>query len=248
MILSGARVARGPEQAERLDVEIRAGRVATLRRPGPPRRDAIDLRGYLILPGLINAHDHLEFALFPRLGRRGGYTSAGDWARDIYRSEESPVREQLRVPKTVRLTWGGLRNLLSGVTTVCHHNPRAAAFDRRFPVRVVERFGWAHSLEFSPDVAERFRRTPQGRPFILHLGEAVDGVGWREISQLDEMGALDGRTVLVHGVALDARGLRLAKKRGASLVWCPSSNLFLLGRTLTPAALRCGVRVALGTD
>ena len=50
--------------------------------------------------------------------------------------------------------WGGLKNLLSGVTTVAHHNAfSGAVFTPDFPVRVVERYGWAHSLAFSPDVA-----------------------------------------------------------------------------------------------
>ena len=90
------------------------------------------------MPGLINAHDHLEFNLYARLGR-GPYPNAGAWARDVYLPNESPVQEQLRIPKGIRLIWGGLKNLLSGVTTVCHHNPRElAVFDRNFPVRVVK--------------------------------------------------------------------------------------------------------------
>ena len=152
------------------------------------------------------------------------------------------------IPKNTRLRWGGPKNLLSGVTTVCHHNPRERAiFDPNFPVRVLKQFGWAHSLEFSPDVAERFRATPTDWPFILHLGEGVDRNAQREIFRLDELGVLDGRTVLVHAVALSGRGLRLAKQRGAALIWCPSSNLFLLGRTLN-GALSCGIPVALGSD
>ena len=160
MILGGARVALGPDEAAELDVEIRAGKIAALTRPRRSRRPDLDLRGYLLLPGLINAHDHLEFALFPRLGS-GPYANASAWARDIYRPKQSPVAEHLRVPKSLRLIWGGLRNLLSGVTTVCHHNPPHAVFERDFPIRVVKRFGWAHSLEFSPDLAQRFRRTPR---------------------------------------------------------------------------------------
>src|SRR5439155_11568458 len=111
------------------------------------------------LPGLINAHDHLEFGLFPRLGK-GPYCNATEWASDIYRPEASPVREHLSVPKRIRLLWGGIRNLLSGVTTVAHHNPYDAAFNSRFPLRVVKRYGWAHSLDFCTDVARRYRRTP----------------------------------------------------------------------------------------
>jgi cytosine/adenosine deaminase-related metal-dependent hydrolase len=249
VILRGARVARGPEQAVALDIEIGNGKIHAMRAPSKPPKGArtLDLGGYLILPGLINAHDHLEFNLYPRLGH-GPYPNAGAWARDIYRPEESPVREQLAIPKNTRLLWGGLKNVLSGVTTVCHHNPRGqAVFDCNFPVRVVKQFGWAHSLEYSPDLVERFDATPLDWPFILHLGEGVDRNAQREIFRLDGLGALDQRTILVHAVALGGRGLRLAKQRGAALIWCPSSNLFLLGRTLN-GALSCGIPVALGSD
>ncbi len=247
MILRGARVALGAEEAAVLDIEIAGGKIQSMGKPSRKAR-ALNLDGFLILPGLINAHDHLEFNLYPRMGR-GPYPNAGAWARDVYRPAESPIAEHLRVPKNTRLLWGGIKNLLSGVTTVCHHNPREQpVFDRNFPVRVLKRFGWAHSLEFSPDVFERFDRTPPGWPFILHLGEGTDREAKREIFDLDKMGALDPRTVLTHAVALNNSGMRLARKRGASIIWCPSSNLFLLGRTLSNDVLRSGIPVALGSD
>ena len=144
----------------------------------------------MILPGLINAHDHLSFNLFPLLGRPP-YANATEWARDIYKPDESPVREHRAVPRAVRLAWGGLKNLVSGVTTVAHHDPDPApAFGAKFPVRVAKA-GWAHSLGLTPDIAKRMRRTPEDVPFILHLGEATDAEGAREIFELDRMGLLE---------------------------------------------------------
>lgn len=207
-----------------------------------------DLAGYRIFPGLVNAHDHLEFAMFPKLGS-GPYPNAREWARDVYRPDAPPVKQHLLVPKRLRLIWGGLRNLLAGVTTVCHHNPYEVVFDEpAFPLRVVKEFGWAHSLEFEDDVAAKFRATPPGSPFIIHVGEGTDHESAREVFRLAELGALTERTVLVHAVALDAAGWKLVTQAGASVVWCPRSNLFTLGRTLNIEQVPKEVRIALATD
>ncbi len=242
MILRGGRVAIDATHSERRDLAISRGRFAKSAR-GPE----IDLTGHMLLPGLINAHDHLSFNLFPLLGRPP-YANATDWARDIYRPEESPVREHRAVPRAVRLQWGALKNLVSGVTTVAHHDPDPArSFGARFPVRVAKA-GWAHSLGFTPDVAKRMHRTPEHIPFILHLAEATDAAGAQEVFELDRMGLLDDRVVIVHGVALDRRGWRMLETRRASLITCPVSNLFTLQRTIARAAFRTAVRIALGTD
>lgn len=237
MTFTGGRVAQSAGKARRGDANI------------PSRSGVrIDSCSHILLPGLINAHDHLAFSLYPRLGR-GPYPNSKAWAEDIYNPDRDPIRQQLQVPKAAGLLWGGVKNLLSGVTTVCHHNRREnPTLDDHFPIRVVKRFGWAHSLDFSPDVRQRFLATPKSWPFILHLGEATDAHGREEIFQLHAMGALDHRTVLVHAVALDQQGLSLTRKCGGSLIWCPSSNLFMLGRTLEPKVLRSALPIALGSD
>ncbi len=242
MILRGARVAIDAIHAERRDLAISCGRIAKTA-PGPE----IDVTGHMILPGLINAHDHLSFNLFPLLGRPP-YANATDWARDVYRPGESPVREHRAIPRSVRLQWGALKNLMSGVTTVAHHDPdRARVFGASFPVRIAKA-GWAHSLQFTPDLAQRKARTPQTLPFVLHLGEATDAAGAREIFELDRLRLLDDRVVIVHGVALDRPGWQLLEARRASLIACPVSNLFTLRRSIPRAAFRTKVEIALGTD
>jgi cytosine/adenosine deaminase-related metal-dependent hydrolase len=207
----------------------------------------LDLNGLQVLPGLINAHDHLEFALFPRLSQRQ-YANATEWARDIYHPDQSPVREHLQVPKSLRLLWGGLRNLACGVTTVCHHNPYEAAFDDDFPVRVVKSYGWAHSLGFEANIRHCFDTTPPGAPFLIHAGEGTDEGAAEEIFKLHELGVLEERTVLIHAVGFRTDGWELIRRIGAAVVWCPRSNLFTLGRTLSRDVIASGIPMALGTD
>lgn len=215
----------------------------------PQRRErVIDGDGFLALPGLLNAHDHLDFNLFPRLGDPP-YPNFYAWARAIYQPDASPLRDILRVPLADRLRWSAYKQLISGVTTVVHHNPyHAGIFGRRFPVKVLKRYGWAHSLGHGDDVAGAFARS-RGRPFIIHAAEGVDAASSDEIDRLDRLGALASNTVLVHGVALSAAQMRRLAGRAVSLVWCPSSNRHLYGQTAPVAALlEHGVRVALGTD
>jgi cytosine/adenosine deaminase-related metal-dependent hydrolase len=207
----------------------------------------LDLTGLQILPGLINAHDHLHFALFPRLGS-GPYANATEWARDIYHPDRDPVRKHLLVAKHLRLIWGGLRNLVSGVTTVSHHDSYHPIFDENFPVRVIKEYGWAHSLAFTEDVRARFDAAPPGAPFVIHLGEGTDASAAEGIFRLHELGTLDGRTVLVHAVGLTREGWDLVRTAGASVIWCPRSNLFTLGRTLSQETIESGIPIALGTD
>ena len=246
MLIVNARVARSTNESVRRTIEIRRSRMflGNATRSGP----SVDLRDLLLLPGLINAHDHLEFNLYPRLGKRR-YTNLREWAADIHKVDDSPVREHRRVPLSVRLFWGGIKNLLAGVTTVSHHNPyQPRIFDSGFPVRVVRRFGWAHSLAFSSDLPARFGKTPADQPFIIHAGEGTDGDARQEIHRLDKYGVLGPRTVLVHGIGFDASGFALIRRRAASLIWCPSSNVLTYGRTLQREHVTSDTPVALGTD
>ena len=141
----------------------------------------IDLSGFLIMPGLINAHDHLEFALYPRLADPP-YRNYIDWGTDIHNKFPETIAKHRAVPKDVRLWWGGIRNLLCGVTTVSHHNPLWPELQREdFPVRVVQRYGWGHSLALGGDLRAARSATPEGHAFIVHACEGVDDEAREEL-------------------------------------------------------------------
>ena len=229
-----------------------------------PSDHVVDLDGRFVLPGLINAHDHLELNHYGTLKAREQYGNAREWIADLAPVIRSPeVRAKSRTRLADRLFVGGLKNLLAGVTTVAHHNPLYCAFGLHFPVRVVSRFGWAHSLgmEHRPvgahgepggNVAERAASTPLDAPFIVHAAEGVDPLAASEVDLLEASGSLRANTVIVHGLAIAPERWHRLFEQGVSLVWCPQSNVFLFGRTLcmpcvlaSPGARR---RVCLGTD
>jgi cytosine/adenosine deaminase-related metal-dependent hydrolase/ubiquinone/menaquinone biosynthesis C-methylase UbiE len=251
----GANYALGPEASTLATVDIERGHIRSISSKGGQREGTlsisphkIDLPGYLLLPGLINSHDHLEFGLFPNLGA-GPYQNSTEWAKEIHRTCAAVIARHRKVPKPVRLWWGAIRNLISGVTTVCHHNPlsRELLADD-FPVRVLSRFGWAHSLAMDPHLLHNFDHTPPTLPFILHAAEGVDAKSAQEIFDLDRMQVLDDRTVLVHGLALNRKAMALINQRRAALVVCPTSNQFLFNSAPSSTLIKTLNSVVLGSD
>lgn len=232
-------------------MSIHRGRVAALG-ARPQRRDTVvDLERAVVLPGLINAHDHLELNSFARLKWRERYHNVREWIADFQpRFARDPALALARADTLSDRVWiGGLKNLLSGVTTVCHHNPVHAPLRRRFPVRIVRRFGFSHSLQIDGDaVAASHARTPKTWPWIIHAAEGVDDEAGAEIDTLARLRCLAANTVLVHGVAVDAARAQAVLDAGGALVWCPSSNQFLFGRAADARAFDRAGRVALGTD
>lgn len=213
----------------------------------------VDLEGDRLLPGLINAHDHLQLNSFPTpdYGRR--YKNAGEWITDLNgRADLAYVFDICKkTPRDQRLLHGGVKNILSGVTTVAHHDPLYSLLSsRHFPTQAVQRYGWSHSLgiEGAERVQGSYRSTRGESPWIIHAAEGVDELAAAEFDWLEALGCIGPNTLLVHGVALDdARRARLAAA-GAGLIWCPSSNLCLFGQTAVVTGLiQCG-RVALGSD
>jgi len=213
----------------------------------------VDLCGARLLPGLINAHDHLQLNTLPPLESPRHYNRAHEWISDVdcRRRTDPAFAALVAVPRNDRLLLGGMKNLLSGVTTVGHHDPLYPFLsDPAFPTRVVSRSGWSHSLyiEGEDAVRDSFRATPPELPWIIHAAEGTDGESAHEFDRLERLGCVRSNTLIVHGIALDAQRRSRLDRARAGLVWCPASNLTLFGRTADVQWLAPRGRVALGTD
>ncbi|MEQ1728397.1 MAG: amidohydrolase family protein [Vicinamibacterales bacterium] len=251
-------------QGEARSIRVRK-RILAIDQPPQPGDQVVDLDGRFVLPGLINAHDHLELNHYGALKGRERYGNAREWIDDLRPviRDSVEIRDKSRINLADRLFIGGLKNLLAGVTTVAHHNPMYRAFGLHFPVHLVTRFGWAHSLGMEQGpvgahgepggvVADAAAATPVDRSFIVHAAEGVDACAGSEVDALEASGVLRGNTVLVHGLAVSPERWHALFARGVGLVWCPASNLFLFGRTLCmPCVLAspgAAGRVCLGSD
>ncbi|MFL5384890.1 MAG: amidohydrolase family protein [Longimicrobiaceae bacterium] len=199
-------------------------------------------------PGLINAHDHLHRNHYGRLGAPP-YANAYEWGRDIHQRFAEEIEAGRALPRREALLRGAWKNLRAGVTTVVHHDPWEPDFERDFPIGVA-RVRTVHSLGFERDFARAAAPDPTDprQPLCIHLAEGTDPLSADEVRDLDRLGYLDDRLHAVHAVGADADGIRRLRASGAAIVWCPTSNEFLLGRTAPPELLAPGIDVLLGSD
>ncbi len=202
------------------------------------------------MPALINYHDHLELNHYPRTRPQPVYSNAHQWAEDVNARLNQEPFSTLRAHSFADKAFiGGLKNLLSGVTTIFQHgDPKRELFAKGFPVRVVRRYGWAHSLHFtSASILQKtYQQTPKKTPFFIHLAEGTDDTAKSEYQRLKALGCVGANTVLVHGVGIGEEDITDALTAQCWLVTCPTTNHYLLGATANTACWNG--RVLLGSD
>ena len=192
-------------------------------------------------PGLINAHDHLHRNHYGRLGGPT-YPNAYIWARDIQSRYRRHIARRRAVARRGALLCGAWKNLFAGVTAIVHHDRWEPDFEAGFPVRVL-RVANADSLGMAPQA-----EATGEAPFCIHVAEGIDDVAAAEVDGLAKRGLLGPRLIAVHGVGMRDAGIDRFRASGAAIVWCPTSNAFLFGRTAPDRLLADGVDVLLGSD
>ena len=215
---------------------------------------SIDAGNGVLTPGLINAHDHLLGTYYPKVGS-GPYENWLPWDNDLKSSPVYEERQQIENRDLYLL--GGYRNLISGVTSVSDHIPHFVSdpFLDIVPMKVIRNYALAHAvasfaLAWGDGIEIEYQKAVDNdMPFITHIAEGFDPETRQDITTLDQKGGLGKHSVLIHGLAFSDDDIELIKKRGASVVWCADSNMFMFNKTANvKKLLETGVNLCIGTD
>jgi cytosine/adenosine deaminase-related metal-dependent hydrolase len=236
-----------------------------------------DLRSHpgILMPGLVNAHTHLELS---HLGLIPGGDGLASWIRRLLQTRGAP--------DPIAIEAAAQRMAARGTVAVADvaNGPIAAPILRASGLEVVDlderldsqlaparagatrtahstytcrestlrQFAALASIHVEEDPAEAHLLVEGSGPLaelLRERGKPFDRVGKRPISWLDSLGAIGDGTLLVHLTFADDASLKIARERNAVAVLCPRSNRHISGRLPPFSRIReLALRVALGTD
>jgi len=202
----------------------------------------INFKDALAFPGLFNAHDHLEFNLFPRL-RSKIYRDYLEWGNDIQKLYSSEINAALKIPVELRMKFGMIKNLFNGITTVMHHGNNSIKKTDQI-VNVISSYNYLHSVSLEKNWRIKLILMFNRLPFVIHLGEGVGETIENEINKLFKWNLLKRKIIAVHGISLNPNHA----DKLVALIWCPDSNLFLYNKTANIIELKNRMPVLFGSD
>jgi cytosine/adenosine deaminase-related metal-dependent hydrolase len=232
----------------------------------PTGMPAVDTGGD-IYPGLIDGHGHVEYnhVDLADLGKR--YGDRDQWpGASLYASLVKAPKNAMTAAgyKCEALKHGEARALAGGTVMIqgtpaqsCSsslvRNIEQVNFCRaRTRQNVMDISGFTRSISGKASWADSTKQAIAAKSldaFIVHAGEGIDAHAEAEWGQLKSEGLALPQLVAIHATAFNAQDLKEMGQVGAKIIWSPSSNLILYGKTLdVPTAVDSGINVSLGTD
>ena len=221
--------------------------------PGASSATIVQTNG-IILPGLIDTHNHILFDIFDEddwspdhaYGDHNQWTSEPRYkalvdAKQYLNGEShSPVNLNCEMDK-----YGEIKGLIAGTTSIVGAaNPAnkacygtlARTIDQSSnglgsdTIQVATLFPSASS---GNSVCDNFA-SGKTDAYLIHIAEGTDASALSEFSKLTNLttsvGCLDApQTTIVHGTALGSNEFSIMAQDGMSLTWSPKSNVFLYG-------------------
>lgn len=248
-------------------VVVREGRIhSVLPSASPPKGlHVVDTDG-IILPGLIDLHNHILWSVFPRWNPHGAFANRDMWREvpvyvEKYSKPQSALRRRLGCDMNrfgeVRAIAGGVTSIVGSLRAPCSNGlVRNLDGDATFASGDGEAAS-ATLLDVdllsdgsATALAARLRQEHGPRLFVhVAEGRAGDRETTEEFARLVSNGLLTERTVIVHGNGLGDAEFDAIAAAGASMVWSPRSNMELYGETTAMAmAIDRGIPVALAPD
>jgi hypothetical protein len=214
----------------------------------------------LIFPGLIDAHNHPQYNVLDHIPFGQIFQDRDEWRNHPLYSDFSDQYNGIR-------DFGGddeqydnlwklaeMRAAAAGTTMIQGSNPYTHygdAYARRgMGINNVGRHpshAWSETFPLGDDWD--YLGNQYWNRFNIHLSEGVSQDALDEFTDWVNLGMLDERTSIIHGVPYGPTEWAALAAANAHLIWSPRSNWVLYRATANvPQAIAAGVNVALSVD
>jgi 5-methylthioadenosine/S-adenosylhomocysteine deaminase len=253
-------------------VGIVNGRIVSVSENSPDIPNAVSVNTHgIILPGFVDAHNHLRSNVVPRWKPSRLYSNRYEWRQDpeFLRLVNGPISRVGSTNFCDMNKWGELRALVGGTTSImttqaqpCIHG-LVRNLDYNSGFYGTTELNLEHTfnvLDLPPPsdpsartsfvgAAHFFIANPFYEALFIHLAEGTDAFSLEEFTFMQSQSLLNPKGVVIHGIPLRPTDFQAMSLNGTSLVWSPRSNLELYGATANiGAALDAGVEIALAPD
>jgi cytosine/adenosine deaminase-related metal-dependent hydrolase len=222
----------------------------------------------LILPGLLNIHDHLTFNTLPAWDVPGLMEDVSDWtALDDYQTHVRYPRNLLIDSDYYGLhaevgKYAEVKALAAGTTSVQGAFPLSSGYTGHLARNVeLTNFAVDRVRQRSLSVLDSTFQSTEAPALVaamdagevdawlVHLGEGTGGDAVLEFPVLEDVCLVRSETVIIHGEALTPAELDELAAAGGKIIISPTGNYLYYGATGdVVGAVQRGIPVSLSTD
>lgn len=247
---------------------IREGRIEAILKAGDPLpagAEAVKVvdTGGVIYPGLIDLHNHPEYAIYPLMPIPRAYKDRYEW-----RFYDEAYNQRVTYPQVVlggadyfNLAmeigrYGEYKAIVGGTTSLQGGRVNLPYSTHECLVRNIENSKVGARLatsrvDIGRDAVEwaDLLKAKNNGLLVVHLAEGPSSRMATEYESIKKSGLVGPELIAIHGVGLTEDQFKDMAAQGAKLVWSPLSNFLLYAKTANVAAAKkAGLSISLAPD